>query len=50
MIDDHQQDIKEFEDAAKNCKDAELKAFAAKTLPTLRMHLEAIQKIHDSMK
>src|SRR6195952_4292914 len=50
MIDDYQQDIKEFEDAAKNCKDAELKAFAVKTLPTLKMHLEAIQKIHDSMK
>jgi putative membrane protein len=50
MIDDHKKDIKEFEDASKNCKDADLKAFAAKTLPTLKMHLEAIQKIHDSMK
>jgi putative membrane protein len=50
MIDDHKEDIKEFEDAAKNCKDADLKAFAVKTLPTLKMHLDAIQKIHDSMK
>ena len=50
MIDDHKKDIKEFEDASKNCKDADLKAFAAKTLPTLKMHLDAIQKIHDSMK
>jgi putative membrane protein len=50
MIDDHKTDIKEFEDASKNCKDADLKAFAVKTLPTLRMHLDAIQKIHDSMK
>jgi putative membrane protein len=50
MIDDHKKDIKEFEDAAKNCKDADLKAFAVKTLPTLKMHLDAIQKIHDSMK
>jgi putative membrane protein len=50
MIDDHKEDIKEFEDAAKNCKDADLKAFAEKTLPTLKMHLDAIQKIHDSMK
>jgi putative membrane protein len=50
MIDDHKKDIKEFEDAAKNCKDADLKAFAAKTLPTLKMHLEAIEKIHNSMK
>jgi putative membrane protein len=50
MIDDHKEDIKEFEDAVKNCKDADLKAFAVKTLPTLKMHLDAIQKIHDSMK
>jgi len=50
MIDDHKKDIKEFEDASKNCKDADLKAFASKTLPTLKMHLDAIQKIHDSMK
>jgi len=50
MIDDHKEDIKEFENASKNCKDADLKAFAAKTLPTLKKHLDAIQKIHDSMK
>lgn len=50
MIDDHKEDIKEFEDAAKNLKDPDLKAFAVKTLPTLKMHLDAIQKIHDSMK
>ncbi|WP_428331674.1 DUF4142 domain-containing protein [Mucilaginibacter sp.] len=50
MIDDHKNDIKEFEDASKNLKDADLKAFAIKTLPTLKMHLNAIQKIHDSMK
>jgi len=50
MIDDHKEDIKEFEDAAKNVKDPDLKAFAVKTLPTLKMHLDAIQKIHDSMK
>jgi putative membrane protein len=50
MIDDHKKDIKEFEEASQNCKDADLKAFAVKTLPTLKMHLEAIQKIHDGMK
>jgi len=50
MIDDHKKDIKEFEDASQNCKDANLKAFAVKTLPTLKMHLDAIQKIHDGMK
>jgi putative membrane protein len=50
MIEDHKNDIKEFEDATKNLKDPDLKAFAVKTLPTLKMHLDAIRKIHDSMK
>lgn len=50
MIDDHKADIKEFEKAAGNLKDADLKAFANNTLPTLKMHLAAIQKIHDGMK
>ena len=50
MIDDHKADIKEFEKASKNCKDEDLRAFAVKALPMLKMHLDAIQKIHDSMK
>jgi putative membrane protein len=36
----HQEDIQLFEKASQNLKDAELKAFAAKTLPTLKEHLE----------
>ena len=50
MLEDHKKDIKEFEDATKNLTDAELKAFAVKTLPTLKMHLAEVQKIHDQMK
>lgn len=50
MIEDHQTDIKDFESAIQTLKDPDLKAFAQKTLPTLKMHLAAIEKIHDSMK
>src|ERR1041385_4636315 len=50
MVDDHKKDVKAFEDAAKNCKDSDLKAFAVKTLPTLKMHLETIEKIKKEMK
>jgi putative membrane protein len=50
MIDDHKKDIKLFEDASKNLKDPDLKAFAVKTLPTLKMHLSTITSIHDGMK
>lgn len=50
MVDDHKADIKEFEDAAKNVQDPDLKAFAVKTLPVLKMHLDAISKINSAMK
>lgn len=45
MVDDHKEDIDLFEDAAKNEKDSEIKAFAAKTLPTLRDHYDRIKAL-----
>jgi putative membrane protein len=39
MVDDHEEAVKLFEKAAKS-KDADIAAFAEKTLPTLRHHLE----------
>lgn len=50
MVDDHKKDVKEFEDATQSLKDADVKAFAVKTLPTLKAHLEHINALHDSMK
>jgi len=48
MVDDHQDDIKLFEKCAKSDKeDADVKAFAAKTLPTLYKHLDAAKAIKD---
>lgn len=49
MVDDHKKDISDFEDAAKS-DDADLKAFAEKTLPVLRMHLDSANAIHDAIK
>lgn len=50
MINQHEKNIKNFEDMASNAQDADLRAFAAKNLPTLRSHLNAIQEIKSSMK
>jgi len=43
MVSDHQKDIKEFQKCASSCSDPELKAWAAKTLPTLQDHLKMAQ-------
>lgn len=45
MIADHKEDIADFEKEASGGNDAEVKAFAAKTLPVLKMHLDSIQAI-----
>lgn len=50
MVDGHEKTLSLMQDAAKNCKDADLKAFAAKVAPTVQMHLDAIKKIKSSMK
>jgi putative membrane protein len=50
MVDGHEKAVKLFTDASQNCKDADLKAFATKTLPTLKMHLDSIKAIKSSMK
>lgn len=49
MVTDHDKDIKLFEDEAKNGKDAEIKAFAASTLPVLKMHQTMIKAIDKKM-
>jgi putative membrane protein len=40
MVKDHKKDIAEFQKQASSGKDPEIKAFAAKTLPTLQEHLK----------
>ena len=50
MYDDHKHDVAEFEDQSENASDPDVKAFAAKTLPVLRKHLEAIEAIRSKMK
>src|SRR5437870_8076867 len=40
----HQGDIADFERAAKTSDDSELKAWASKTLPTLKQHLSMVQQ------
>jgi putative membrane protein len=45
MINNHQAGIDMFQKASENAKDADVKAFADKTLPALRMHLDSAKAI-----
>jgi putative membrane protein len=49
-LDDHKKDIKLFERASKDSKDADVKAFAAKTLPTLQQHHQKAEELARAMK
>ncbi len=50
MVQDHEKDVAEFEKASKEAKDADLKAWAAKTLPTLQKHLEMAKEAQKKVK
>nr|WP_246229545.1 DUF4142 domain-containing protein [Mucilaginibacter humi] len=50
MVSDHKSTVDLFESESKNSKDADLKGFADKTLPTIKAHLEHINAIHDGLK
>ena len=49
MVKDHKKTIMLFEHAAATSPDAQLKAFATKTLPKLRQHYTSIQQIADKL-
>ena len=49
MVSDHKKAVKAFEEAASNATDAEIKAFAAKTLPTLQSHLSMAEDLQNKL-
>jgi putative membrane protein len=49
MIDDHKKVIGEFETELKNGSDADIRAFADSTLPTLKKHLNKAEECHNMM-
>lgn len=48
-VKDHQKDVAAFEKAAKELDDPELRAFAAKTVPTLKEHLSMAEKASEKL-
>jgi putative membrane protein len=45
MVEEHQKDVRDFSRQASSGADADVKAFAAKTLPTLKQHLQHVQDL-----
>lgn len=50
MVDDHKKTVTEFGKASREARDPEVKAFAAKQLPTLENHLELAQTTYNAMR
>lgn len=48
MVKDHTEDVQKFEKASTGSTDADLKAWAGKTLPILRMHLDSAKAINQA--
>jgi putative membrane protein len=49
MVDDHKQDVADFEKESESAQDPAVRNFAAKTLPTLKEHLTVIEKIQSDI-
>ena len=45
MVQDHQKDVSEFENASSNAPTEQLRNFASQTLPTLKEHLKLAQQL-----
>jgi len=50
MVEDHEDDVKEFRKASQNLKDPELRAWASKTLPVLEEHLTMAKSMNAKAK
>jgi putative membrane protein len=49
MVKDHEQDVAAFKRESQQAQDPDLKAWAAKTLPTLEDHLKSIKQIESQV-
>jgi putative membrane protein len=49
-VSEHEDDVKTFQKESTEAKDADVKAFAAKTLPTLQEHLATARQLADATK
>jgi putative membrane protein len=49
MVEDHQKDVKEFQDAAQNAHDLEVRQWASNLVPKLREHLQKAETLDSKL-
>ena len=49
MLADHEEDVKEYTEASVKATDPDIKAFAAKTIPMLKMHLDMVTRMRPAV-
>ncbi|HZU29794.1 MAG TPA: DUF4142 domain-containing protein [Candidatus Angelobacter sp.] len=49
MVEDHQKDVKEFQDAAQNAHDPDVKQWASTMVPKLQQHLQKAEAINSTI-
>jgi len=49
MVQDHKNDISDFEEAGEELDDPDVKAFASRTLPTLKEHLSIAEQLEEKV-
>ena len=49
MVQDHRDDIRDFEEAAEELDDPDVKTFASSTLPALREHLSMAEQLEENV-
>jgi putative membrane protein len=50
MVSDHEKDVAEFETESKSGTDSDVRTFAARTLPTLKIHLRLARTTAQKVK
>lgn len=49
MVQDHQKDVKDFQEASQSLQDTDLKQWATQTLTTLQNHLQRAEQIDSKL-
>lgn len=50
MVDAHEEDVDEYEDETKDARDADIRAFATRMMPTLRTHYDKAKEVRKQLK